>query len=58
MGSESAGGLKSWPNQRSKTVLMKECIPIEAVVGKIYLSRGQKVLLGRDLAKLYGVVVF
>jgi len=30
-------------------------IPMETVKGKIYLVRGQKVLLDRDLAELYGV---
>jgi hypothetical protein len=30
-------------------------IPIEIVKGKIYLIRGQKVLLDVDLAELYGV---
>jgi hypothetical protein len=30
-------------------------IPVEVVKGKIYLIRGQKVLLDSDLAELYGV---
>ncbi len=30
-------------------------IPEEVVIGKIYLIRGQKVMLDRDLAALYGV---
>jgi hypothetical protein len=30
-------------------------LPVEAVRGKIYLIRGQKVLLDADLAELYGV---
>jgi len=30
-------------------------IPVESVKGKIYLIRGQKVLLDSDLAELYGV---
>ena len=30
-------------------------IPVEVVKGKIYLLRGQKVLLDADLAELYGV---
>ena len=30
-------------------------IPVETVKGKIYLIRGQKVLLDSDLAELYGV---
>lgn len=34
---------------------MDTIIPIEVIKGKIYLLRGQKVLLDRDLAGLYGV---
>ena len=30
-------------------------IPEEVIIGKIYELRGQKVMLDRDLAKLYGV---
>lgn len=30
-------------------------LPVETVKGKIYLIRGQKVLLDSDLAELYGV---
>jgi len=30
-------------------------IPDEVVMSKIYLIRGQKVMLDRDLAELYGV---
>jgi hypothetical protein len=30
-------------------------VPIEKITAKIYLIRGQKVMLDRDLAKLYGV---
>ena len=30
-------------------------LPIEVIRGKIYLIRGQKVLLDRDLAEMYGV---
>jgi phage regulator Rha-like protein len=30
-------------------------IPDEAIISKIYLIRGQKVMLDRDLAELYGV---
>ena len=33
----------------------KMTIPVEIVKGKIYLIRGQKVLLDTDLAELYGV---
>lgn len=32
-------------------------VPVEIVKGKIYLIRGQKVLLDVDLAELYGVEV-
>lgn len=31
-------------------------IPIEYIEGRIYLFRGQKVILDRDLAALYGVM--
>ena len=34
---------------------MKDLIPIERIENKIYLIRGQKVMLDRDLAELYGV---
>jgi hypothetical protein len=34
---------------------MKEIIPKEIVEQKIYLIRGQKVMLDKDLAELYGV---
>ena len=34
---------------------MDAIIPIEVIKGKIYLIRGQKVLLDKDLADLYGV---
>jgi hypothetical protein len=34
---------------------MKELIPIEIIEKKIYLIRGHKVMLDRDLAELYGV---
>jgi len=33
----------------------KMTVPVEIVKGKIYLIRGQKVLLDVDLAELYGV---
>jgi len=36
---------------------MKNIIPIERVESMILLIRGQKVLLDRDLANLYGVKV-
>ena len=34
---------------------MKSLIPIENVESRIYIIRGQKVMLDRDLAELYGV---
>lgn len=34
---------------------MKKLVPIEAVENKISMIRGQKVMLDRDLAELYGV---
>lgn len=33
----------------------KIAIPDEIIMGKIYLIRGKKVLLDKDLAELYGV---
>jgi hypothetical protein len=40
------------PVQKSKEV----ALPIEIIQNKIYLIRGQKVMLDRDLAELYGVL--
>ena len=34
---------------------MKDIIPIENITGLIYLIRGKKIMLDRDLAVLYGV---
>jgi len=34
---------------------MKELIPVKMIERKIYLIRGQKVMLDKDLAFLYGV---
>ncbi len=34
---------------------MKEIIPVETIATRIYHIRGQKVMLDRDLAELYGV---
>jgi len=34
---------------------MKTLVPIERIASKIYLIRGLKVMLDRDLAELYGV---
>ena len=34
---------------------MKDLIPIERIENKIYLIRGQKVMIDKDLAELYGI---
>ena len=34
---------------------MKTTLPVERITSKIYLIRGQKVMLDRELAELYGV---
>lgn len=34
---------------------MKELIPHEVIEGRIFLMRGQKVMIDRDLAELYGI---
>ena len=34
---------------------MSDIVPVESIVNKIYLFRGVKVMLDRDLAELYGV---
>jgi hypothetical protein len=34
---------------------MHNLIPVEKIENRIYLVRGQKVMLDRDLAELYGV---
>ena len=34
---------------------MTDLIPLESIIGKIVFLRGEKVLLDRDLAELYGV---
>lgn len=34
---------------------MTTTVTVERITGKIYLIRGQKVMLDRDLAELYGV---
>ncbi|MBM4310693.1 MAG: ORF6N domain-containing protein [Deltaproteobacteria bacterium] len=33
----------------------KDIVPVEIIEDKIYLIRGQKIMLDRDLARLYGV---
>lgn len=37
---------------------MKTLVPMEVIERKIYLIRGQKVILDRDLSELYGVETF
>ncbi len=37
---------------------MNDLIPVERIEQRIYLIRGQKVMLDRDLAELYGVETF
>lgn len=37
---------------------MKDLIPQEVIENKIYLIRGRKVMLDKDLARLYGVKTF
>jgi hypothetical protein len=34
---------------------MDNLIPVEAITGRIYVIRGHKIILDRDLAELYGV---
>ena len=34
---------------------MKEIVSVEQITGRIYFIRGQRVMLDRDLAELYGV---
>ena len=38
-----------------KKAIQKSAIPVETITSKIYLIRGHKVMLDRDLADLYGV---
>jgi len=39
----------------TKKEIREVSVPIEKITGKIYLIRGQKVMLDRDLAELYEV---
>jgi hypothetical protein len=34
---------------------MSDVVSVEAITGKIYMIRGTKIMLDRDLAELYGV---
>jgi hypothetical protein len=36
---------------------MKDLAPVEKITSKIYLIRGQKVMLDRDLSELYWILV-
>ena len=38
-----------------KYIIMSDVISVETIAGKIYLIRGIKIMLDRDLAELYGV---
>ena len=40
---------------KSKRKIREGFIPVEIIQGKIFLIRGHKVMLDRDLAQLYGV---
>ena len=40
---------------KSKSIIATSLIPHERIIGKIYLIRGRKVMIDRDLAELYGV---
>jgi hypothetical protein len=39
----------------AKKIPKKQLLPTEAIAGKIFFIRGQKVMIDRDLAELYGV---
>ncbi len=41
--------------QNSIAISSQPLIPVETIADKIFLIRGQKVMLDRDLAELYGV---
>ena len=41
--------------QPTKLAVQSAAFPVEAIAQRIYLIRGTKVMLDRDLAKLYGV---
>ena len=43
------------PKQNSIALSSQQLIPVETIADKIFLIRGQKVMLDRDLAELYGV---
>jgi hypothetical protein len=37
--------------------MSKEIIPVERIAKRIFVLRGERVMLGQDLAALYGVTV-
>ena len=39
----------------AKELVMSHIVSMETIVSKIYMIRGFKVMLDRDLAQLYGV---
>jgi hypothetical protein len=41
--------------QKDRRLKMPDIMPMERITGKIYLIRKMKVMIDRDLAKLYGV---
>ena len=41
----------------AKKVSDKSILPDELIINKIYLIRGQKVMLDKDLAEMYGIEV-
>lgn len=43
------------PNQRQRSLAVRFSVRLEAIERRIYLIRGQKVMLDNDLAELYGV---
>jgi len=38
-----------------KDIIMSNIVSMETIVSKIYMIRGLKVMLDRDIAELYGV---
>lgn len=47
--------LQTYNKETLKDSSMQEIIPIERIESKIFIVRGQKVMLDRDLAELYEV---
>ena len=43
------------PKQNPQSTTPRELIPVETIADKIFLIRGQKIMLDRDLAYLYNV---